>query len=395
LSTGLGSKTLTIQTGLIIPAGQTVKISNGFNIMCGTATSYNSSTGQLVINVTTYTGSGTLNSWLVSFGNDDYKRASWYYSIQVSGIYDVYMYYEPNTNNCANVGVHVGKYFSNSYEGKVLSFTTINQRTNSNPGYWTKINTQPCSLYIYDVAWVQTSNYDWGPGWPLDGYIIADAVKLVCTHPFYVSIPPDIIIDNVDNDTGMSQGVPAWKRFTCSNMDRAFLNMYDDKGPSKVPFFVNKGCELSRFTATNNVGLLYAMGYNGLISIGSSLIQLSSYSYSNYTDTIFRGSSFGQAYMRITKNYRKYLQSSDQELLGAGTLKADAYKPYYSNLTISNRTITPREKDLARDSITLVNVTVDVGVDCIIKAGKKVTIKSNFTAVDGCRLTIVADPSLY
>lgn len=63
---GTGSKTFTIGTGLLLTENQEVTVSNSStNYMSGTITSYNASTGSLVVNVTTAVGSGTYTSWTI------------------------------------------------------------------------------------------------------------------------------------------------------------------------------------------------------------------------------------------------------------------------------------------------------------------------------------------
>lgn len=71
LTIGTGSKSLTVQTGLSLATGNEVDIrytENGAKSMHGMITSYNSSTGALVVNVTSISGSGTYASWLVVQG---------------------------------------------------------------------------------------------------------------------------------------------------------------------------------------------------------------------------------------------------------------------------------------------------------------------------------------
>lgn len=63
---GTGSKTFTIQTGKLFVAGMTLKADSNGNWMIGSVNSYNSGTGELVLNVTNVFGSGTLNSWTIS-----------------------------------------------------------------------------------------------------------------------------------------------------------------------------------------------------------------------------------------------------------------------------------------------------------------------------------------
>lgn len=62
-SISTGTKTFTINTAKSFIADEEVEISNGNNKMIGTISSYNSTTGALVVNITSISGSGTFNSW--------------------------------------------------------------------------------------------------------------------------------------------------------------------------------------------------------------------------------------------------------------------------------------------------------------------------------------------
>lgn len=63
---GTGSFNFTIQTNKQFQAGQFVTASSGANYIAGSVTSYNASTGALVINGTSSSGSGTLSAWNIS-----------------------------------------------------------------------------------------------------------------------------------------------------------------------------------------------------------------------------------------------------------------------------------------------------------------------------------------
>lgn len=66
---GLGSKTLTVGTGLSYSSQQDVVISfDASNHMHALVTSYNSGTGVLVVNVQSFSGSGTYSVWTVNVG---------------------------------------------------------------------------------------------------------------------------------------------------------------------------------------------------------------------------------------------------------------------------------------------------------------------------------------
>ena len=64
---GTGNKTLTVDTGLALATGQSLIIANSSsNKMEGPVVSYNSVSGELIVNVDTVTGSGTFAVWDVS-----------------------------------------------------------------------------------------------------------------------------------------------------------------------------------------------------------------------------------------------------------------------------------------------------------------------------------------
>ncbi len=66
---GSGSKSLTVGTGLGYSAGKALRVSyDASNYMVGTITSYNGSTGALVANISSVSGSGTYGTWKVELG---------------------------------------------------------------------------------------------------------------------------------------------------------------------------------------------------------------------------------------------------------------------------------------------------------------------------------------
>ena len=79
LTIGTGSKTLAIQIDKDLVEGMFVLISNTgtpANYMAGQITSYNSSTGELIVNVITVGGSGTASAWTVSLSALSFDAAS-------------------------------------------------------------------------------------------------------------------------------------------------------------------------------------------------------------------------------------------------------------------------------------------------------------------------------
>lgn len=68
LTVGTGSKTLVTYTNMSFSVGQAVRVvdaANTANFMEGTVTSYNATTGSLVVLVTSIGGSGTISNWIV------------------------------------------------------------------------------------------------------------------------------------------------------------------------------------------------------------------------------------------------------------------------------------------------------------------------------------------
>jgi hypothetical protein len=65
---GIGSKVFATQTGKLWTVGQIVVISNGANLMRGPVTAY--SAGNLTVNVTSISGSGTFSSWTIGLSFD-------------------------------------------------------------------------------------------------------------------------------------------------------------------------------------------------------------------------------------------------------------------------------------------------------------------------------------
>ena len=63
---GTGTKTFTIETDKLFVAGMTLKADSNGNWIIGTVSSYNSGTGELILNATTISGTGTYSNWIMS-----------------------------------------------------------------------------------------------------------------------------------------------------------------------------------------------------------------------------------------------------------------------------------------------------------------------------------------
>lgn len=67
LTIGTGTQILTVETGLAYTLNQDIIVAHdSSNDMLGTVTNYNTGTGQLTVNITSVTGSGTYTSWTVN-----------------------------------------------------------------------------------------------------------------------------------------------------------------------------------------------------------------------------------------------------------------------------------------------------------------------------------------
>lgn len=63
---GTGTKTFTIETDKLFVEGMTLKADSAGNWIIGTVSSYNSGSGELVLNATTISGVGTYSDWTIS-----------------------------------------------------------------------------------------------------------------------------------------------------------------------------------------------------------------------------------------------------------------------------------------------------------------------------------------
>ena len=66
ITIGQGDKTFIIETGKLFVEGMTLKAYSAGNWIIGTVSSYNSGSGELVLNVTTIFGTGTYSDWTIS-----------------------------------------------------------------------------------------------------------------------------------------------------------------------------------------------------------------------------------------------------------------------------------------------------------------------------------------
>ncbi|MBN1980671.1 MAG: hypothetical protein JW795_04020 [Chitinivibrionales bacterium] len=218
---------------------------------------------------------------------------------------------------------------------------------------------------------------------------IADALLLQ-----RVSDGDSIIVDNDDRDFMM-------KWFECEQWkERSYFSMIDDGGPSKVPFFIIQGCNVFSFNYTNCLGLLYAMGYEGLVSVGTSSPGWFSCTYETLSQCLGKGKSFGAAYLdMVNEHFTDYYNT--YELIGVGTLRASPYKPYIDART---KTVTGTIGDsmekgkkitlFVRDTTKFKRVVVSPNAAIAVNTGSIIRLLPEFRSLRGSQLELKIDPRL-
>ncbi|MFC1476684.1 hypothetical protein ACFL5S_01830 [Fibrobacterota bacterium] len=182
---------------------------------------------------------------------------------------------------------------------------------------WTQLWLNHHTVYDLDgdnTIKISITSIDWDELSP-DELITMDAVRLTMVNPNQVWYK--------DNPIDMDLMKPHHYR-----TDRSIMSMRDDGGPSKAKFTFMNACQPSNFLVRHNIGNLYALAHNGLISIGRPTT-CSWIEYGNMFEDLKNGASFGKAYLDQVNDEgfpsKGYLTLA---LLGAGTLKASAYIPY-------------------------------------------------------------------
>jgi len=264
----------------------------------------------------------------------------------------------------------------------------MNLRGNS-PGQWHVID-DTVSIGSNSVVTVELSaNYTSTD--IINDASIADAVKFV-----NLNVPGDsIVIDNSD---------PGFVRL--DSLNRSFYSFRDEGGPSKTPFYLLQACHINYYTADDCLGLLYAMGHDGLMSVGSSNGNSgffeSKFEYNYFLEALKQGGNFGDAFLYMANNYSSGIIDNDKFILfGAGTLKAQAYRPYSDCmfLLINNADITTMESHFVEQNVTIngmtgSSTTVHSGGGLSITAGDDIVILPEFHAEYGSEMHLKIDSSL-
>jgi hypothetical protein len=171
---------------------------------------------------------------------------------------------------------------------------------------------------------------------------IVDAVRFIRTTPgtpVIDSVVDDALPGNYYEEPIDSPSTIFSTTGFRSNDDvyRGFEDMGSEPGGggfSKTQFFLTNACSINDFLCNNpgttdkNVGNLYALGYNGLICMGTTINDFQGDNKGPYTRALRDGNCFGQAFLaKINQNF-----DGRYALLGAGTLRAQPYVQFSSEI---------------------------------------------------------------
>jgi hypothetical protein len=181
---------------------------------------------------------------------------------------------------------------------------------------------------------------------------IVDAVRFICD-----SVGVDDIVDDdqpgnypeVVDDPSTIFSTTGFR--STDDVFRGFEDMGTEPGGggfSKTQFFLTNACSINDFiyiggsTLDKNVGNLYALGYNGLICMGTSIVDWENDDKGPYTRALRAGNCFGQAFLSQVNARPFYYRYA---LLGAGTLRAQPYVQFGSMVLEGFNVGNPRTDD--------------------------------------------------
>lgn len=256
------------------------------------------------------------------------RDASWKAYLATKGEYNIYIYYVASSLNTGNVEIRLAQNPINNY-GVItgIGSTSISQKAHASPetpgSNWEFLGRYAFTTFR-DTAVVKMVTNG-----VADGRFIIDAVKFVGV-PGTATQGIQVIVD----EQSPNFSFPDWN--SRSLMDIQDEDMESHKKYSKVPFFLANSCHLNEYSnvtggAGNNVGLLMAMTQNGLISMGSINSNDRARKYLGFISAINKGQCFGDAFLSYV-NTESGLSDVSFIMLGAGTLKAQAYVNYGSTL---------------------------------------------------------------
>ena len=181
---------------------------------------------------------------------------------------------------------------------------------------------------------------------------------------------------------------------------RSTASMRDDEGPSKAKFTFMNACQPNNFLVRHNIGNMYALDHNGLISVGRPTTCFGT-SFPEMYEGLKNGDSFGKAFLDNINNEDGFPSTAFPSttstqcimaLLGAGTLKYNAYLPYIdaTQAVFSNDIHTKWSYWIARSAeVTDMKLYYESGQDydpeLNIFAGSEIVVRPGINGVTFCR----------
>ena len=303
-------------------------------------------------------------------------------TIQHPGFYNFYMWFPKSQENDSKNYVNVIQRKKSGVFNHLVD-KSVNMRGND-PGRWWLISD---SLEVLSgevlTVWFNANHKSKEI---VNDYSIADAVKFEYLGTGFDSI----VIDNED---------PGFIRE--DSLNRAYYSMIDDGGPSKVPFHILQACHINCYTFDDNLGLLYAMGHDGLMSVGSSNANSGYSEYPLFLGALSRGMSFGEDFRYMVNNNDKVSGHDKFILCGAGTLKAKAYRDYVDMISMmTNNQVFNTNYEYFVERKAWINTfpnsttTVTSNGSLSITAGEDIIILPEFVAEAGCEMELSIDSTL-
>jgi len=248
----------------------------------------------------TFVGTWPTSTSVAGFSGSNYQThtagsgastATWYFSIASAGQYKVYARWTGSSNRASNA-----KYTVNSAGGSTLK--TVSQKVNG--GSWQLLGTFSFNAASYSVRLTDQA----------DGYVIADAIRLVPVplgEASYVSVPACAFVPPVSNfslgyDIGGMVNRQGYPLFYCLaplqlpdgvTVTNATFYFYD-KGPSTFSFFVARSNQQGSYP----LGSAYSSGASGRgnVSLTSVSADLATVNNKDYNYVLAVGLPYSSTY---------------------------------------------------------------------------------------------------
>jgi hypothetical protein len=336
-----------------------------------------------------YTDPDVENPYNMNMGTKG-KMAFWRWRVKTGSPrtknFDVYLSYVPSVLNDTHLFVNLQEATMNANGVPFKSVGPINNmfgvcydQTNPQndllpqyrtkyPGCWhrVKLNTSPDTSIRYvtlhrDSIAIVSVDFCHDEVTPV--YRIADAVLFISTDRTIDTAIDDSQPYLYPEQNDVSHQIFSTGGFAFSDY---FNRNYEDMGTepggggwSKSQFFMFCACEINNFTKNKNIGMMYALGHNGLINMGAAgPDDPNQVLRTPYIQALSNGMDFGQAYIYAVNVTSKWAPSYQYyNLFGAGTLHAQPYIQYGSDV-VADQVITYDQTLFSSNPVLIRNVSV-------------------------------------